>query len=148
MGATASALPDGYRTVRRSRLLAPGRTFAEASELLMGWKVHERAGLAVTASAPRAKAGVDVTMRFAFVFSVPCRVVYTVEEDDVCGFAYGTLPGHPERGEERFVLSKTDAGVLFEIVAFSRHASLVARAGGPVTRLVQDAMTSRYLRAI
>ena len=26
----------------------------------------------------------------------PCRVVYVVDEPDRRGFAYGTLPGHPE----------------------------------------------------
>ena len=26
----------------------------------------------------------------------PCRVVYVIDEPDVRGFAYGTLPGHPE----------------------------------------------------
>ena len=34
----------------------------------------------------------------------PCRVVYVVDEPDRRGFAYGTLPGHAESGEERFVV--------------------------------------------
>lgn len=34
----------------------------------------------------------------------PCRVVYTVTESRRRGFAYGTLPGHPECGEEAFVI--------------------------------------------
>jgi uncharacterized protein (UPF0548 family) len=32
---------------------------------------------------------------------VPCRVVYVVDEPRRAGFAYGTLPGHPEIGGER-----------------------------------------------
>jgi uncharacterized protein (UPF0548 family) len=31
---------------------------------------------------------------------VPCRVVYVLDEPERRGFAYGTLPGHPESGEE------------------------------------------------
>ena len=34
----------------------------------------------------------------------PCRVVYVVDEPDRRGFAYGTLPGHPESGEELFLV--------------------------------------------
>ena len=29
----------------------------------------------------------------------PCRVVYVVDGPGQFSFAYGTLPGHPERGE-------------------------------------------------
>ena len=35
---------------------------------------------------------------------------------DPAGFGYGTLPGHPERGEEAFVVGRDDAdGVWFEV---------------------------------
>ena len=39
---------------------------------------------------------------------VPCRIVSVFKEVDSFGFAYGTLPGHPERGEESFVLERRD----------------------------------------
>jgi uncharacterized protein (UPF0548 family) len=43
----------------------------------------------------------------------------------------------------------TEAGeVRFQIRAFSRPASLVARAGGPLSRLVQRYATTRYVRAL
>src|SRR3712207_7231330 len=59
------------------------------------------------------------------------RVVYTVEEPDRAGFAYGTLPGHPERGEELFLLDRAPDGQLrLTISAFSRPATWLARAGG------------------
>jgi uncharacterized protein (UPF0548 family) len=58
-------------------------------------------------------------------------VTYVLDEPRHKGFAYGTLPGHPERGEEAFALELHDDGaVTFTITAFSRPASLLAKAGG------------------
>ena len=35
---------------------------------------------------------------------VPCRIVWVVDEPDAFGFGYGTLRGHPDEGEESFVV--------------------------------------------
>jgi uncharacterized protein (UPF0548 family) len=59
-----------------------------------------------------------------------------VDEPHRFGFAYGTLPGHPESGEEAFVIDDTDQGVVFQIVAFSRPAAALARLGTPVSRRI------------
>lgn len=65
------------------------------------------------------------------------------------GFAYGTLPGHPEVGEESFVFSRgLDGRTVFEITAFSRPAGLVARVGAPIARAVQNAVTDEYVEAV
>lgn len=78
----------------------------------------------------------------------PCRVVRIVDEPDRRGFTYGTLPGHPESGEESFVLEQgADGTITFTVTAISRPASLVARLGGPLTRIVQTAIADCYLRA-
>ena len=70
--------------------------------------------------------------------AAPCPVVYVIDEEDRRGFAYGTLPGHPESGEEAFIVQiADDEEVTATIKAFSRPASLLARIGGPVTRRVQ-----------
>jgi uncharacterized protein (UPF0548 family) len=82
-------------------------------------------------------------------FNIPCLVVWTERTSNRCGFAYGTLPGHPERGEERFELRLTRSGeVNFTIVAFSAPGRWFTRVAGPVARLVQDRMTRRYLEAL
>lgn len=76
-------------------------------------------------------------------------MVWTIEEPDRCAFAYGTLPGHPESGEEAFSLTRNaDAPVWFAVTASSRPASLTARCGGPVTRRVQHLIVDRYLDAL
>ena len=53
-----------------------------------------------------------------------CRIVYVLDEERRFGFAYGTLPGHAERGEELFMVEKTaDGSVRYVLKAFSwpRH---------------------------
>jgi uncharacterized protein (UPF0548 family) len=75
----------------------------------------------------------------------PCRIVYTTDEDDRFGFAYGTLPGHPERGEESFHIVRTPGKVTFEIQAFSKPGELLVRVGGPIARFLQVQSTVRYL---
>jgi uncharacterized protein (UPF0548 family) len=55
------------------------------------------------------------------------------------GFAYGTLPGHVERGEERFLVEwdQGDDAVWYDILAFSRPNHLLTRLGYPVVRRLQ-----------
>ena len=70
----------------------------------------------------------------------PCQVVWSEESPTLAGFGYGTLPGHPERGEEAFVVGRDDDGaVWFEVRAFSRPDRWFTRAGGPAVRAVQHA---------
>jgi uncharacterized protein (UPF0548 family) len=84
-----------------------------------------------------------------FRVHAPARVVYVIDEPTRRGFAYGTLPGHPEDGEEAFIVDRTaDGSVWLEIRAFSRPAN-----GGwwlvyPVLRMSQWFYTRRYLRAL
>jgi uncharacterized protein (UPF0548 family) len=152
-GQTRGALPDGYRHLRRSLVIGAGAdVFASAVTDLTGWQVHLRAGLRVTASAPAAQAGAVVLLAVAagpVRVSAPCRVVYVMTQPRRHGFAYGTLPGHPESGEEAFVIEqRADGTVTFTITAFSRPATVTARAAGPLGRLVQQHFTRRYLRAL
>lgn len=81
-------------------------------------------------------------------FRFPARVVYVIDEPDRKGFAYGTLPGHAEHGEEAFVVDRTpDGSVWLTIRAFSRPARswwLLA----PFLRIAQAFYTSRYLRTL
>jgi uncharacterized protein (UPF0548 family) len=125
--------------------------FRRTADRLLGWDVHRATGLAVTVTEDRAVPGAVVLLRAGPAVAglrIPCRVVYTISEADRQGFAYGTLPGHPEKGEEAFVVTITDGtDVHFRIRAFSRPATLPARLGGPLTRLAQQYATDRYVKA-
>jgi len=80
---------------------------------------------------------------------VPCRVVYVVDEPARKGFAYGTLPGHPARGEESFIVEhRPDDSVWLTIRAFSRPSGWLYWLGYPISRLTQAIITRRYERAL
>lgn len=85
--------------------------FADATQTLFGWQTHLRSGRRVATASARARHDAVVMLGIGarpFALNVPCRVVYLIDESDRQGFAYGTLPGHPESGEETFVVQRTD----------------------------------------
>ena len=150
IGATSGRLPHGYHHVNESARIGTGRArFEEAAQRAMRWGMLRGAGARVTASTDVAKVGSVVVVGLGPV-RAPCRVVYLVEDEDRRGFAYGTLPGHPESGEELFAVryDPVDDAVYAELVAFSRHATWWSKAAGPVTALLQRMMTKRYLSAV
>lgn len=151
VGATAAQPPAGFSYFTRARALGH-RDFGRAADDLMSWRMHQRAGLQVAASSPLVATDVVVLLGLGWwraSVRFPCRVVYIVDEPDARGFAYGTLPGHPESGEERFVVSRLADGHLeFTISAFSRPATRLAKLGGPLNPVVQSIFTNRYLAAL
>jgi len=153
VGATTGRLPSGYAHLRRRRVIGHGGAdFESASHALMRWDLHRRSGLTVLADSEHLAEDVNVLLGFGIGrlrLKVPCRVVYLVSDPDLRGFAYGTLPGHPESGEERFTVALlTDGSVELAIVAFSRADQWWSKLGRPVGRRVQVAITQRYLRAL
>lgn len=146
-------LPAGYRHVRRHVRIGAGEgAFRAAAERLAGLDIQRDAGLRVRASTPRVEVGAQVTVGIgigAFRLWAPAEVVWVVEQPTEYGWAYGTLPGHPECGEEAWIVSVDDAGrVWADIRAFSRPAAWYAKLGGPVARRLQDRVTDRYADAL
>lgn len=73
----------------------------------------------------------------------PCRVVYLID-DEVdglrrFGFGYGTLPGHAECGEERFMVTHDlDTGIVsYDLCSFSRPRHWLVRLFRPLARYLQ-----------
>jgi uncharacterized protein (UPF0548 family) len=152
-GQTAGPLPPGYCHPHRSARVGRGSAeFTAAARTLLTWQMHQRSGLRVAADSPWVSPGGVVVLGLGIGplrISAPCRVIYAVDEPDCQGFAYGTLPGHPESGEEAFLIRLHDTGIVTAtITAFSRPASLPARAAGRAGRLLQSLVTARYLRAL
>ncbi|MCW2641513.1 MAG: hypothetical protein JWP76_3819 [Dactylosporangium sp.] len=150
VGATrGEQLPAGYRHVWRHENLGVGaEAFRRAVDGLRGWNMQRRAGLRVPESTPPPAVDVRVTMSVAFL-RIPCQVVWVVDEDRRYGFGYGTLPGHPEIGEESFGVHLDSADqVWLDIKAFSRPARWYTRLAGPMGWLAQDLATARYAAAM
>jgi uncharacterized protein (UPF0548 family) len=149
VGATAAdALPPGFDPLRMERGVGTGdEVWARAVAGLRSWSVHRGAGLEVATDGP-----VEPGTTSAMAASLPvgfaivaCRVVYVEETPDLFAFAYGTLPTHPESGEERFEVVKRGDQVVFVVSAFSRPRHPLARLGRPVARAMQRRATVQYL---
>ncbi|GAA3816780.1 DUF1990 family protein [Streptomyces phyllanthi] len=146
VGATLTGhCPPGFRPLDvRTRIGEGTDVFTRAVRALLTWELHRAVGVGITTEAQEAAPGVDVTVTLGGVIKAPCRVVWTVDEPRRKGWAYGTLPGHPESGEESFVLARTgDGTVWLTITGFSRPAKWYARAGGAATRGFQHAYARR-----
>ena len=140
--------PSGYRYFAQTRLVRSARSFDELADAVLAWQVQARSGLRVAASSTPIAVDTVVELHLG-PLRIPCRVVSVVNEPRRRGFAYGTLPGHPERGEEAFVVEhRPDGAVDLTVSAFSRPATRLARLGGPLSTGAQRLITGRYLRAL
>jgi len=144
VGATASQPPSGYDVDHTRIKLGEGEpVFLAAKAALERWE-HFRLGWAEAwpSDTPiQEGGGVAMVARSFGLWSLnACRIVYVVNEDGKrFGFAYGTLPGHVESGEERFLIERdmTDGSVWYDILAFSRPRHILAHLGYPWVRRLQ-----------
>jgi uncharacterized protein (UPF0548 family) len=149
VGATGGggALPAGYRHLERRMRVGTGeRAFEVAAAAVVEWRLH--AGMRVRPRADRARAepGARVTVYLGprrpawLCLEAPCEVVWAADEPTRRGFAYGTLPGHPERGEESFIVERDASDAVWLTVrAFSVGARWYTRAAGPLVPVFQHA---------
>lgn len=143
--------PPGTHELTRSRTLRT-RDLDAAAARLLSWEAQRGAGLSVRAEPGPIATDAVVLMRLGLGplgLPAPCRVVGVLDDADRRGFAYGTLAGHPEAGEELFLLERGgDGSVVFTVRAYSRPAGPLTRAAGPIGRIAQRVMADRYLRAL
>lgn len=93
--------------------------------------------------------GDTVWLHGALGVRAPVRVVYVIDEPRRKGFAYGTLPGHPESGEESFIVDQRDDGTVWlTVTQFSRPSNGWWWSVYPVLRAFQAIYMRRYLRAL
>ena len=138
----APRLPDHHH---RGRLGAGLETYTRAVDAIRGWKMYELPWTRLCwPDVPiRADETVVVLARHAGFWSLnPSRIIYLIEDEAPIrryGFAFGTLPGHSERGEERFTVEwhRSDDSVWYEVFAFAGPHHPLARVGYPVMRLIQ-----------
>lgn len=151
VGATQGDLPPGYHHTRLRREVGQGdATFRRAADVVMTWNMHRGSGLTVAAAGPAIVGRTVVLAAGAGVgLAIPCRVVYVIDEPRKIGFGYGTLPDHPESGEEAFAVSIDDESrVWLEITAFSRPGSALVKAVAPLALLLQQLALRAYFRSV
>lgn len=145
--------PPGYRHDNYELVLGKGQSvFQRASTGLRKWEGHQALGIGLFPRGRTIESGATVVVTLGtpwLALAAPCRIVGVLDEPERWGFAYGTLPGHPEQGEEAFVVSiGDDDGVRFTITAFSRPGERIPHLAGPVGRAVQRAGTHTYLKSL
>ena len=134
--------PDGYEADYFRLYLGQGdEIFHDACEQLRAWRMYRQSWLTLYPKKPEVCGGTvaSVTARHLGFYSVSAvRVVFVVDEPGQLAFAVGTLPGHVERGEERFRVYRLGGGsVWFDILAYSKPNHPLVRLGYPVARRVQ-----------
>ncbi|MDB5044810.1 MAG: hypothetical protein JWQ08_860 [Deinococcus sp.] len=127
-------------------------TFQQARAALSSWQTHRSTWLQLfPASSPPAEGQtVLVLLKTAgLCLSFGCRVVRVIDEARRYGFVYGTLPGHPESGEELFVTEwQPDDRVSFTLSAVSVPANLLYALGRPAGNFMRRLGTRQYLSAM
>jgi uncharacterized protein (UPF0548 family) len=146
------SFPPGFHHDRYERPLGRGsEAFECAKDGLRTWQAHNVPGVHVLPLATEVEPGaiVVVTLGLFVALAAPCRIIEVVDRPGRWGFAYGTLPGHPEQGEEAFIPTCAgDGTVRFSVQAFSRPADRLARLATPLARRLQQAGSARYLMAL
>ncbi|HST81595.1 MAG TPA: DUF1990 domain-containing protein [Kineosporiaceae bacterium] len=166
----------GYRRYERTVRIGqgPARWEAVRGEVLH-WRVKTRSGFTVavltgdppTGDLPtgeplgdepligdstRVRLGGEYVLTAAlglFALREPVRVVAVVDESDRCGFAYGTLEGHPVSGEEAFIVHRTpDAVIWLTLRSLTRPARGRWRLAFPAILVAQHWYRWRYRRAL
>jgi uncharacterized protein (UPF0548 family) len=145
--------PTGFRNDTYETDLGRGTdAFDKAVHGLRTWAAHRVPGIAVFPRNADIVEGTTVIVTLGtpiVAIAAPCRIVGVLDEPHRWGFAYGTLPGHPEQGEEAFVVSiDDDETVKFRITALSRPGDRTTRPAVPIARAVQKAGTNGYVKAL
>ncbi|MDA1055548.1 MAG: DUF1990 domain-containing protein [Planctomycetota bacterium] len=141
--------PDRFDVDRQQTQLGTGEaTYEIAKDAVRRWAMFPNELTELYWPDRPLRIGVEVAVLFRAgpLWSLnPCRIVYTIDDAQPSdrvhrfGFAYGTLAGHLECGEEQFCVSwnHDDDSVHYELLAVSRPNHLLTRIGYPYARFVQ-----------
>jgi len=147
----------GYNVDHNRTQLGRGAdVYARAVEALKQWRQFELGWVTLAPRGVNIEKGATVAVNAwaCGMWSLnACRVVYVVAETEPnsrFGFAYGTLPDHIERGEERFLIewNRADDSVWYDILAFSQPRHPLVKLGFPVARMMQKRFARDSLAAM
>lgn len=143
VGCTQDSAVQGFDCDRtRVRLGTGEAVFCAAREAISTWRMFPSGWTRVVHNVPTVCADQTVAVLikvFGLWWLNSARIVYTIDRQErQFGFAYGTLPGHVECGEERFMVEWTDDdAVWYDIRSISRPRHWATRLGYPLVRRLQ-----------
>jgi len=162
VGQSLGPTPAGYAANHgRVRLGSGEAVFNRAIEALRSWKMFDLGWVSLCWPDAEIEVGTTVAAlarHLGFWSLHPARIVFLVDDDDARtrrrGFAYGTLQGHCERGEETFVIEwlHADDSVWYDLRSFSRPGQSLTALGYPIARMLQKRFaresTQKMLKAV
>ena len=131
-------------------------TYLRVAQGILSWRLQQGARLRVRAESEVVVPGTRVISGFGmgpFRINAPCEVVWVrqplpADGPQSAGFGYGTLPGHPVRGEEAFEVEIDGTGrVTIAITAFGAPSNWFYATGGALTAWARRRITSRYIES-
>ena len=143
VGATNTTPPATGYTVDHNRIqIGAGEAiYTRGVDALKNWRHFDLGWVTIAPRGVAVEVGATVAVKaraFGTWSLSASRVVYTIEESRRFGFAYGTLPDHVERGEERFLIEwRPDDSVWYDILAFSHPKHPLVRLSKPLARRLQ-----------
>jgi uncharacterized protein (UPF0548 family) len=151
-------VPQGYIVDRYRVGLGVGpEVYERAKEALRGWRQFGLCWVHLLPGEAPVEVGYTVAVlarHYGFWSLNAARIVYLIEESseevERFGFGYGTVSGHAERGEERFLIERhrEDDSVWYNVLAFSRPNHPLAWPGFPLARLLQRRFARDSKRAM
>ncbi len=158
VGRSLGPTPAGY-AVNHSRVrLGQGQTaFNRAIDAMMRWKMFDLEWVNICWPDAEIEVGTTVAVlvrHFGFWSLNPARIVFLIKDDDGqkrrSGFAYGTLEGHGEQGEETFVIEwgHADDGVWYDLRSFSKPGRWLTALGYPFARSLQKRFARESTRSM
>lgn len=139
--------------------VGPAGLFPLAREAVLAWGLQEGAGVIVR-PVRRVRPGLVVDLRLNPVWPISprrsrgrdltlsvgsCVVTEVIDEQSRAGFAYRTLPGHLESGEQTFLVEQRPNGRLVaSILSDSVPGHPLLAAAAPLSVAAQRMMAHRY----
>ena len=125
--------------------------FLSARESLRSWRPQRSLG--ATVMPPDVHPDLDETVVLGFGVGplrmlVPNRIVAVVDEPDRYGYAYGSLPGHPECGEEQFLVELLPGGDVVLTIRVDAGPAHQLRLFRPILTAVSRVAAGRYQAAV
>jgi uncharacterized protein (UPF0548 family) len=158
VGQSLGPAPAGYAANHGRIKLGYGEAdFNKAVEALRSWKMFDLGWVSICWPDARIEVGTTVAAlarHLGFWSLHPARIVFLVDDVDArmrrSGFAYGTLQGHGERGEETFIIEwlHADDSVWYDLRSFSRPGQLLTTLGYPIARMLQKRFARESTRTM